>query len=170
MTSRRAWSGAALAAASILLLAGGLRAGQGMTGRATNVGEMKFVTLPGLPTCVAGAVQDGDPVKGASIILARSDSGCTFPWHWHSPNERVMVVSGRGRAEMKDESPVLLEAGGFALMPSHHIHRFRCEGACRFYLYSDAAFDIHYVDERGAEIAPTAALAPLNETVAMEMQ
>src|SRR5512138_1699916 len=170
MTKRSVWLGATLAAASILVLAGGSRATQEMGGQAVNVAEMKFASLPGLPTCAAGAVQDGDPVKGSSIILAKTEPGCTFPWHWHTPNERVMIVSGVGHVEMKDGTPVALAAGGFALMPSHHVHRFRCEGACQLYIYSDAAFDIHYVDGQGNEIAPTTALSAVNEMAAMQMR
>src|SRR6266513_682507 len=44
----------------------------------------KFVNFPGLPTCMKGSVQNGDPSKGASVILSKSATGCTVPWHWHS--------------------------------------------------------------------------------------
>jgi quercetin dioxygenase-like cupin family protein len=123
-----------------------------------NVAEMKFVTIPGLPTCAQNSVQSGDPTKGPSIILGKVATGCTIPWHWHTPNEHLMLVSGVARLEMKDGKPITLRAGGFAKMPSRHSHQFRCEQDCLMYIYSDAAFDIHYVDEKGNEITPDEAL------------
>ena len=59
--------------------------------------QMKFGGTLGLPTCAKGAVQSGDPTKGASIIFAKMPAGCSIPWHWHTPSEHVMVVSGIGQ-------------------------------------------------------------------------
>ena len=60
--------------------------------------------------------------------------------------------------EMKDGKPVTLRAGGFALMPSKHVHRFSCVKSCTFFVHSDSAFDIHYVDGQGQEISLDEAL------------
>jgi mannose-6-phosphate isomerase-like protein (cupin superfamily) len=135
-------------------------------GAATNVSDMKFVSFPGMPTCASGSVQNGDPSQGGSIIFARMAAGCVFPWHWHTPNEHLMIVSGVAQAEMKGEKPVTLRSGAFALMPSKHAHQFRCDTACTLYVYSDAAFDMHYLDAQGNEIAPAAALAAVKEVPA----
>lgn len=129
----------------------GTRSGQ-------NVTEMTFTNVPGLPTCTVGSVQNGDPAKGPSIVFAKIDAGCVIPWHWHTPSEHLMMVSGVARIEMKDGKPLTLESGGYALMPSRHVHQFRCETACSLYIYSDAAFDIHYVDAQGNEISVEDAL------------
>ena len=64
-------------------------------------------------------------------------------WHWHTPNEHVMIVSGAATLQMKDAKAVSLQAGAFALMPSHHVHQFRCLRTRALYIYSDVAFDIH---------------------------
>jgi quercetin dioxygenase-like cupin family protein len=135
-----------------------------------NVVEMKFVTIPSLPTCAKGSVQSGDPTKGPSIIFAKMPAGCSIPWHWHTPSEHVMIVSGVGRMEVKDGKPLTLRAGGFALMASRHVHQFRCERACQLYIYSDVAFDIHYVNRQGNEISPLDALKAVRETAATEMK
>lgn len=135
-----------------------------------NTSEMKLVTIPGLPTCATGSVQNGDPTKGPSIIFAKVAAGCSIPWHWHTPNEHLMIVSGVARVEMKDGKPLMLRAGGFALMPSRHVHQFRCAGPCSLYIYSDAAFDIQYVDGQGKEISPAEALKAVKETAATEMK
>ena len=131
---------------------------------AQNMAEMKFAPFPGLPTCTPGSVQSGDPAKGPSIILAKIAAGCIIPWHWHTPNERLMLVSGVATVQMKDGKPVTLRAGGFATMPAHHVHQFRCIKDCVLYIYSDAAFDIHYVDKEGKEIPPDEALKAVKET------
>lgn len=134
--------------------------GQEMSAQAggRNVAEMKFTSIPGLPTCGTGSVQSGDPAKGPSIILAKMTAGCTIPWHWHSPTEHVMLVSGVAQVEMKDSKPLQLQAGGYAMLPSRHVHQFRCEQACLLYVHSDGPFDIHYVDAKGNEIPPADAL------------
>jgi mannose-6-phosphate isomerase-like protein (cupin superfamily) len=142
----------------ILLISTAIQA-QEMTNKpGQNVTEMTFMNIPGLPTCTVGSVQNGDPTKGPSIIFAKIDAGCVIPQHWHTPSEHLMMVSGVARIEMKDGKPLTLESGGFALMPSRHVHQFRCERACSLYIYSDAAFDIHYVNAQGNEISAEDAL------------
>ncbi|MGH9930785.1 MAG: cupin domain-containing protein [Pyrinomonadaceae bacterium] len=146
--------------------------GQEMMGQSAgrNVTEMKLTTIPPLPTCVRGSVESGDPSKGPSIIFARLTTGCTIPWHWHTPNEHVIVVSGVGRIEMKDGKPLTLRAGGFALLASHHVHQFHCKQACQLYIYSDVAFDIHYVNAQANEISPSEAMKAVGEKAATEMK
>jgi quercetin dioxygenase-like cupin family protein len=131
-----------------------------------NMPTMKFAPIPGLPTCAPASVQHGDPTKEPSVILGKLAVGCSIPWHWHTPNEHVMMISGVARVEMKDAKPVVLRAGGYALMPSHHIHQFRCTTPCALFVYSDAAFDIHYVDGQAKEISPENALRAVKETTA----
>ena len=135
---------------------------------AQNMKDMKFVMFPGLPTCAKGAVASGDPGKGTSMILAKAPAGCTIPWHWHTPNESLMIVSGTARVQMKDEKPLTLQAGGFALMPAKHVHQFQCVTACTLYVHSDTAFDIHYVDGQGKEISPEEALKAVKEKTVKE--
>ena len=135
----------------------GLSPAQDASHAGLNVADMKFMRFPGMPGCSKGSVQSGDPSKGASVIVARVATGCTFPWHWHTPTETLMIVSGVARVEMQDGKPVTLRAGGFALMPSKHVHRFSCVKSCAFFVHSDTAFDIHYVDAQGQEISPDAA-------------
>ena len=136
-----------------------------------NMTEMKFITVPGLPTCAApGSVQSGDPTKGPSVILGKVAAPCVIPWHWHTPNEEVMMVSGVARVETKEGKPLTLRAGGFALIPSRHVHQFRCTQRCVLFVHSDAAFDTHYVDAQGKEISSDEALKAVRETPAKEMK
>lgn len=143
---------------------------QEMTSSGRNVADMKLTTIPGLPTCATGSVQSGNPTNAASIIFAKVPTGCTIPWHWHTPNEHVMIVSGIARVDMKDAKSLTLNSGGFVMMPGHHVHQFSCQQSCSIYIYSDAAFDLHYVNAQGNEISPDEALKAVKEKVATEMK
>ncbi len=118
----------------------------------------KFMNVPGLPTCTKTVVLSGDPSKGGSLMLMKTGTGCVVPWHWHTPTEQLMVVSGRGKGEMKDGSPVMLHPGDYLSLPGKGVHQFTCIAACTFFLSSDGVFDIHYVDASGKEIPPDEAL------------
>ncbi len=115
--------------------------------------ENKFAPMANLPQCVTLAVENGDPSNGPSTILFKGTAGCQIPWHWHTPTEQVMVVTGSAKVEMKDGGKTAnLGPGGYALMPSKHVHRFTCSTECTAFVASDAAFDIHYVDAKGKEV------------------
>ncbi len=119
----------------------------------------KFGNVPGLPTCTTMAVQNGDPMKGAAVLLIKATSGCVVPWHWHTANEQLMIVSGNGKGEMKSGgAPAMLKTGDYIYLPAKQAHQFTCQAACTFFLTSDAVFDIHYVDKDGKEIPPDQAL------------
>jgi quercetin dioxygenase-like cupin family protein len=120
----------------------------------------KFAPLPGLPACGTLSVQHGDPTKGAAVILAKLTPGCKVPWHWHTATESLLFVSGKAKVETKDAPAATLTAGDYAYMPGKHVHMFTCLAACTFFIATDGAFDIHYVDKDGKEIPPDQALAP----------
>jgi quercetin dioxygenase-like cupin family protein len=151
---------------AVLLVASAAGSALAQEGVARNAAEAKFMPFPAMPTCTQGTVEDGDPSKGPSVILAKATAGCVFPWHWHTPTEQVMIVSGTAVAEMKDGKPVTLKPGGFAMMPSKHVHRFKCTTACSLFIHSDAPFDIHYVDKDGKEMSADDALKAVGEKTA----
>lgn len=169
MKARILWLGLAFFVAAGLF-AGAAQAQEMTAQPGTNMAAMKFVNIPPLPTCARVAVASGDPTTGSSVILAKATAGCTIPWHWHTPNEQVMIVTGTVSLQMKDGKPVTLRAGGFALAPSRHPHHFKCITACALYVASDAAFDLHYVDKDGTEIQPADALKAFREKPATEMK
>jgi len=119
----------------------------------------KFTNFPGVPQCMTGAVQEGDPSKGNAVLLLKAQSGCMVPWHWHTPSEQLMMVSGRAKAEMKDGAPVILRAGDYLNLTSKHVHQFTCLSSCMLFdVTGAAAFDVHYVDAIGDEIPAEQAL------------
>ena len=121
--------------------------------------ENKLAPMAGLPSCVTMAVESGDPSKGPSVIVFKATSGCLIPWHMHTPTEHVMIVSGSAKVEMKGGATAILGPGGYAMMPSKHVHQFSCPSACAAFVHSDGAFDIQYVDADGKQIPTEAALA-----------
>jgi quercetin dioxygenase-like cupin family protein len=113
---------------------------------------------PALPSCATIAVQDGDPSTGPSVIMLKAKAGCNIPWHWHTPNERLIIVSGSAKGEMKDMNTLMLKPGDFVVLPAKGIHQFTALTDVELYDLSDAAFDIHYVDASGSEIPVETAL------------
>src|SRR5205823_5756215 len=124
----------------------------------TPMAASKFMNMPGVPTCMKIAVQRGDPSKGASTLLLKFTPGCVVPWHWHTAGEHLMVVSGSGKAEMKDGKPAVMKTGDYAYLPAKSIHQFKATTAVTMFDMPDGAFDIHYVDASGKEIPPDDAL------------
>lgn len=120
----------------------------------------KFTTIPNAPECFTIAVEKGDPSKGASVILARFAPHCVAPFHWHTPNETAMIASGTLETQMKGDKTIQAHSGDFVFLPAHHVHRATCNGTapCMVFLTSDAAFDVHWVNEEGKEI-------PLDEAI-----
>lgn len=125
----------------------------------------KFGGMPVLPACMTLAVQHGDPSKGPAIIAAKFTAGCKVPLHWHTAAESLVLVSGSGKAEMKDGPSQMVSPGDYVFMPAKHPHQFSCSTACVLYIMPDGAFDIHYIDKDGKEIPPEQAIksAPMKK-------
>lgn len=130
------------------------------------VASSKFVSLPVLPACVTFAAQRGDPTKGAAVLLLKFKSGCVIPWHWHTANENLMMVSGKGKAEMKSGGSHPMTAGDYMYLPSKQGHQFICITSCLLFDQTDGPFDIHYLNAEGKEIPPEEALKPMAKAAA----
>jgi quercetin dioxygenase-like cupin family protein len=128
---------------------------------ATNLmSAAKFAPLPIAPQCFTIAVERGNPAAGPSVILAKFAPGCVAPYHWHTPSETAMMVSGSLELQMKGDKASVAHHGDFVYLPPHHVHRATCRGSvpCLVFLSSDGAFDIHWVDDAGQEIPLDAAM------------
>ena len=94
----------------------------------------------------------GDP-PGSESVLLRSDAatgsvellvsypaGHVFAPHWHTANERVVLLEGRMSVNGKT-----LEPGGYAFLPAKELQRMSCTSAtrCSFYVHWDAKLDFH---------------------------
>lgn len=124
-----------------------------------NADDLKFTSIPDMPDCATAAILRGNPRNGPAWVLLKLASGCRVPWHWHTANETMLVVSGRGTLAMKDGPPLRFAPGAYTVLPSRHMHQASCVRSCLFFNAADAAFDIHYVDENGEELSAKQALA-----------
>jgi quercetin dioxygenase-like cupin family protein len=129
---------------------------------------MTFAPIPTMPRCASGAILRGNPRSGPAWVLLKLASGCRVPWHWHSANEDLVIVSGRGTMEMKDGPPLQFVPGAYVSLPNHHVHRASCSRACLLFSIADGAFDIHYVDTSGKEIDADRALGQSAKTKRMK--
>jgi len=118
----------------------------------------KFITLPMLPACMTLSAQHGDPMKGAAVLLVKFTSGCVVPWHWHTANENLLMVSGKGKAEMKSGGAHAMTAGDYIFLPGKMPHQFTCISSCVLFDVTEGAFDIHYINAEGNEIPVEQAL------------
>ncbi len=82
----------------------------------------------------------------------------------------MLLAAGFASAQGQEGKPLTLKAGRFAMLPSRHVHEFHCATPCSLYVHSDAAFDIHYVDDQGKEISPADAMKAVHQTAATEMK
>jgi hypothetical protein len=125
---------------------------------AVDPAAMKFAPIPDMPACATGAILRGNPVWGPSWVLLKLASNCSVPFHWHTANEDLIVIRGQGTILMKNGPPLTFVPGAYASLPSRHLHRASCVRECLLFASSDAAFDIHYVDDDGNEIDAEEAL------------
>jgi mannose-6-phosphate isomerase-like protein (cupin superfamily) len=122
--------------------------------------QLKFTEIPDMPACATAAIVRGNPRFGPAWVFLRLASGCEVPWHWHSANETLLVISGRGTVAMKDGPPLRFTPGAYASLPNHHPHKASCSRTCLLFNTADAAFDINYVDAKGEKISAKEALKP----------
>lgn len=85
-----------------------------------------------------------DSKTGSVELFARYPAGHVFPPHWHSGNERIVLIEGRIAIE---EAPAtrFIEPGGYAYLPARQIQKMTCvsETRCSFYVFWDAPLDFH---------------------------
>ena len=118
-----------------------------------NPQTLKFTPIPDMPGCASAAILRGDPRSRSAWVLLKLASGCRVPWHWHTANEELVVISGRGTLATKGGPSLQFVPGAYASLPNHHVHRATCTRTCLLFNSADAAFDIHYVDAKGKEIS-----------------
>ena len=97
--------------------------------------------------CLDSVLETGDPAKGASTFLLRAAPNCLVPLHYHSAEEQLIVVRGDVETGMAGVSPRVLQAGGFAMMPSKANHWFSCKSkeGCLMFVTFDRTYDIFWV-------------------------
>jgi hypothetical protein len=135
-----------LAAAAVWCSSGlGAQAAGAMTGTARPLGSVPFAPDPDV-SCLASALEAGDPATGPSTWILKAPAGCVVPWHSHTAEEQLIVVSGAVMAEMTGQPPTLLGPGGFAMMGGRMAHQLTCQGtaACVMFVSFDRTYDIRW--------------------------
>jgi quercetin dioxygenase-like cupin family protein len=96
--------------------------------------------------CLLSAVESGDPTTGRSTLILKASPGCVVPWHFHTAEEQLIIISGTVLAKMTDHPPTRLGPGGFAVMAGHMPHQFTCQSnfACVMIVAFDRAYDIYW--------------------------
>ena len=85
-----------------------------------------------------------DQQSGAMELLARYPAGHVFAPHWHSVNERLVLLEGRLSLKQGD-SERFLDPSGFAFLPAREVQRLSCvsKTRCTVYAYWDGKLDFH---------------------------
>jgi quercetin dioxygenase-like cupin family protein len=85
-----------------------------------------------------------DPQAGGIELLVRYPAGHVFTPHWHSANERIILLEGRMSLRHADTER-FLEPGGYAFLPAKEVQRLACvsKTRCMFYVSWDGKLDFH---------------------------
>ena len=85
-----------------------------------------------------------DAQTGGLELLVRYPAGHVFSPHWHSSNERMILLEGRMSVEV-GQTKTSLEPGGYAFLPAKQTQRLACtsQTRCAFYLYWDGKLDFN---------------------------
>ena len=134
-----------LAACLAVLISGAALAEDTATGAIAPHSSVKFLPDKDVQ-CLSSAIETGDPATGRSTVILKASAGCVVPWHFHSAEEQLIIISGAVLAEMTDHRPTRLGPGGFAMMGSRMPHQFTCQrkSACVMIVTFDRAYDIFW--------------------------
>jgi anti-sigma factor ChrR (cupin superfamily) len=81
----------------------------------------------------------------ATEYLVRYPAGHVFRPHWHSVNERIVLLEGRLSFRQGDRPESFLDSGGYAFLPAKEVQHTSCVSTtrCMFYVYWDGKLDFH---------------------------
>ena len=129
---------------ALLLLSAGIAMAQPVL---TNLGTARWTHDKGAPPGSESVLLRQDAQTGAMELLVRYPAGHVFAPHWHSVNERIVVLEGKLSIRVGTAAETSLEAGGFAFLPAKEVQRLACTPAsrCTFYIYWDGKLDNHKV-------------------------
>jgi quercetin dioxygenase-like cupin family protein len=134
-----------LAVCVAVCIGGGALAEDLATGAIKPLSSVQF-SLDSDVKCLSSTIETGDPMTGPSTLLLKAPPGCVVPWHYHTAEEQLIIISGTVLAEMTDHQPTRLGQGGFAVMGGRMPHQFTCQdkSACLMFVIFDRAYDIYW--------------------------
>jgi quercetin dioxygenase-like cupin family protein len=89
------------------------------------------------------AVVHVNPKTQATQLLIRAPKEVVVPWHWHTANEAITVLSGTFTVACESKR-IELGAGSFTYTPSRLIHEATFTEGCMIAISADGPFDIHW--------------------------
>jgi quercetin dioxygenase-like cupin family protein len=110
----------------------------------TNLAEANWTHEAGDPPGSESVALREDRGTGALELLVRYPAGHVFAPHWHSANERIILLEGRLSLRQGDREK-FLDRGGFAYLPAREVQRLSCvsKTPCTFYVYWDGKLDFN---------------------------
>lgn len=105
-----------------------------------NLATAKWVHDAGDPPGATNVLLREDAKSGGMELLVRYPAGHTFRPHWHSANERIILLEGRLSLGEK-----FLDPGGYAFLPAKEVQRLSCvsKTPCAWYMAWDGKLDFH---------------------------
>jgi quercetin dioxygenase-like cupin family protein len=88
-----------------------------------------------------------DEKTGGMDLLVRYAPGQKLAAHWHSVNERLILIEGKVTVKVGEGAETTLVPGAFSFVPAKEPHRLACvsDTRCTFYIAWDGKLDSHKV-------------------------
>jgi uncharacterized protein DUF4437 len=114
-------------------------------------GDLKWVDVPNFPVKMAALW--GDPAKGPHGAFHKFPAGFEAPWHHHTANHHVVVVSGTMTLTPEGEAAKKLGPGSYFSFTGKKKHTTKCEAGSECLLFIDSAgpWDVVVEDAKKAE-------------------
>ncbi len=82
-------------------------------------------------------------------VYFRYPAGESFPLHWHTSPERMVVLRGTLQVSYEGQEPVTIEPGDYAFGPGGAHHAGTCQGDedCLLFIAFEDPPDTHFVTE-----------------------
>lgn len=93
------------------------------------------------------AVLHGDPSQPNVDVLFRYPAGESFPEHWHTSAERLVMLQGTFELTYEGQETATLEAGMYAFGPAKRKHSGTCvsDEECVLFIAFNEPVDAHEV-------------------------
>jgi quercetin dioxygenase-like cupin family protein len=89
-----------------------------------------------------------DAKSGDTELMAHYPAGHKFKSHWHSVDERIVLLEGKLHIEASGIARDL-EPGGYAFLPAKEVQKMECVSKvrCGFYVHWNGKLDFHPASE-----------------------
>jgi quercetin dioxygenase-like cupin family protein len=114
----------------------------------SNQKDAQWTPETGTPGAEAAPLRE-DPQTGGIELFVHYPAGHDFAPHWHSANERIILLEGTMSIQAGNVHKEL-QPGGYAFLPAKQVQTMSCGGAsrCGFYVYWDGKLDNHKASEK----------------------